>query len=186
MTIIIIFNLQLRWNNWNIAMIIVNTPKINSIDPKDRVLSNQQCATQLDECGQSMLFSKMTDTIFCCVVLQELSKDCLASKYHCLAWESKILFYDYPKWNRVFHWLYRLFIAAIHFNHKKSNQKPRILDITYPKFKKGEPTVRKQPEKADFGKHSDITILVDTPKDKCVVLIILLCNNKISRLLQTS
>ena len=182
MTIIIIFNLQLRWNNWNIAMIIVNTPKINSIDPKDRVLSNQQCATQLDECGQSMLFSKMTDTIFCCVVLLELLKDCLASK--CMREQDFVLWLS--RWNRVFHWLYRLFIAAIHFNHKKSNQKPRILDITYPKFKKGEPTVRKRPEKADFGKHSDITILVDTPQNKCVVLIILLCNNKISRLLQTS
>ena len=128
-----------------------------------------------------MLLSKMTDTIFCCVVLLELLKDCLASK--CMREQEFVLWLS--RWNRVFHWLYRLFIAAIHFNHKKSNQKPRILDITYPKFKKGEPTVRKRPEKADFGKHSDITILVDTPQNKCVVLIILLCNNKISRLLQT-
>lgn len=50
--------------------------------------------------------------------------------------------------------IYRLDLAAIHYNsdYHKDNEEADTFTITYPKFKKGEPTVRKRSKHANYGK----------------------------------
>lgn len=64
------------------------------------------------------------------------------------------LFSMYLDWTRITidALIFRLRLAALHFNHNADRERSENLAVTHPKFKKGEATIRKEVTPCNYGK----------------------------------